>query len=319
MEYVDALYDALKILLDTDSKFIILGQNGIARRLNKIYPHKVFDTPISEAATYGAAIGASMSGMKPLVYSQEMDFMYLALDQIINHASSWPVMFNKKIRIPVVFRGLIDRSSAGAQHGQSPISLYAHVPGLKVVCPATPYDVKGLLLAAVNDPDPVMFFDDVWLYHTDGDVPENYYEVPIGKANVVKEGRDITIIALSYLVPEAVKAAEALTEQGFDAEVIDLRTAKPLDTETIISHVKKTRAALVAIPDWGFCGLDSQIASLIYKSCFNKLKAPVGIVSFPDRHISASTVLEKDYYPHAEDIKHKVLEILRGDLKYGDA
>jgi pyruvate dehydrogenase E1 component beta subunit len=309
MDYIDAMYDALTLLLDNDKDVCVIGQNGIARRFTEKYPGKVFDTPVSEAATYGMAIGASMAGMKPIVYSQKMDFMYLALDQIINECTAWQTMFNGKVKTPIVFRGMVERG-AGSQHSQSPVSIYAHVPGLKVVCPATPCDVKGLLIAAVNDPGPVMFVDDVWLYHTSEDVPEGFYEVPIGKARLVKEGSDITIIALSYLVPEAVKAAEMLKNSGYNAEVIDLRSIKPLDTDLLISRVRKTKKVLVAVCDWGFCGLDSYIASLLYENCFNVLKAPIGLVSFPDKHVSASAAVEKKYYPHAEEIKNKALEIL---------
>jgi pyruvate dehydrogenase E1 component beta subunit len=250
-----------------------------------------------------------MAGMKPIVYSQRMDFMYLALDQIINECAAWQTMFNGKVQTPIVFRGMVERG-AGSQHSQSPVSLYAHIPGLKVVCPATPYDAKGLLIAAVNDPGPVMFIDDVELYHTSSEVPQGIYEVPIGKANVVKEGDDITIIALSYLVPEAVKAAKMLKTGGYNAEVIDLRSIKPLDTDLLISHVLKTGKALVAVCDWEYCGLDSYIASILYEKCFNFLKSPIGLVSFPDKHVSASEILEKNYYPRAEDIKNKAIEIV---------
>ncbi|GHU41581.1 acetoin catabolism protein AcoB [Spirochaetia bacterium] len=309
MDYIDALYDALTLLLDTDDDVCVIGQNGIARRFCTKYPTRVFDTPVSEAGTYGMAIGASMVGIKPIVYSQKMDFMYLALDQIVNECSAWRTMFNGKIQTPIVFRGMVDRG-AGSQHSQSPVSLYAHIPDIKVVCPATAYDVKGLLIAAVNDPGPVMFIDDVWLYHTQSEVPQGLYEVPIGKANVVKEGADITIIALSYLVPEAVKAAEALKGMGIHAEVIDLRSVKPLDTELLIRHVQKTGRAMVAVCDWGFCGLDSYIASVLYENCFNVLKAPIGLVSFPDKHVSASAAVEKKFYPHAEEIKAKALKVL---------
>jgi pyruvate dehydrogenase E1 component beta subunit len=309
VDYIDALYDALTLLLDADKNVCVIGQNGIARRFTEKYPQRVFDTPVSEAGTYGMAIGASMVGMKPIVYSQKMDFMYLALDQIVNECTAWQTMFNGKVKTPIVFRGMVERG-AGSQHSQSPVSLYAHIPGLKVVCPATAYDVKGLFIAAVNDPGPVMFIDDVWLYHTQSEVPQGPYEVPIGKANIVKEGNDITIIALSYLVQEALKAAEALESLGYNAEIIDLRSAKPLDTELLVSHVQKTGKALIAVGDWSFCGLDSYIASVLYKNCFDALKSPIGLVSFPDSHVSASTEIEKKFYPRAEEIKNKALEIL---------
>ena len=264
---------------------------------------RVIDTPISEAATVGAAIGAACVGMRPIVFFPRMDFMYLTLDQIVNHCAFWHYMFNGRVNVPIVIRGIVNRGGEqGAQHSQSPFSVYTSIPGLKVVCPATPKDAKGLLIAAAEDGNPVIYIDDRWLYQQEEDVPEGYFTVPIGKANVCREGEDVTVIAASHMVLEAVKAADALSKDGISTEVVDLRTLKPLDSETILASVRKTKRAVIAIAEWDFTSVSSYVASMIYKHLYRELKAPIGLVNLPNTPAPAASSLERAYYPTAANI-----------------
>jgi len=251
-----------------------------------------------------------MAGMRPIVFHPRMDFMYLAMDQIINHCAHWYYMFNGKVNVPVTIRGIVNRGNEqGAQHSQSPFAMYIHVPGLKVVCPASPYDAKGLLIAAVRDDNPVLYFDDRWLYETKEEVPDEIYEVPLGKGKICREGSDVTIVAVSYLVQEAIKAAESLEKEGIFIEIIDPRTLKPLDIEIIVNSLKKTGKLVIAVPDWPCCSFSEHIVSMILKTDYNLLKSPVQYVNFPDSAIPASTALEKAFFPDYNDIIDAVKKI----------
>lgn len=312
MDYGEAINEAHRIALSKDSECFVIGQGvnnpwfvgkTTTGLLDEFGEKRVMDSPVSEAVMTGACIGAAMAGMHPVVFHPRMDFMYLALDQIINHCASWNYMFNGKVNVPVVIRGIVNRGGEqGAQHSQSPLAIYANIPGLKVVCPATATDAKGLLLAAIADPDPVIYIDDRWLYDSVEMVPEGYYEISIGKANILREGRHVTIIAASYMVKEALKAANELEKSGVFCEVIDLRTIKPLDFETIEISVKKTGKAVVAIEEWATASVSATIANGIYERCFGDLTEPVKLVTLPDAPVPASDVLEDVYYKQAKDI-----------------
>jgi len=319
--YGQAINDAHALLLERDKRFFVMGQGvdspwfvgktiiGLTKRFGY---ERIIDTPICEAAMTGAAIGAAMAGMRPVVFYPRMDFMYLALDQIVNHCSNWSYMFNGKVNVPMIIRGIVNRGGEqSTQHSQSPISLYAHIPGLKVVCPATAYDAKGLFISAYEDDGPVIFIDDHWLYDNVGEVPDEYYTVSIGKAKVVKQGKDVTVIALSYLVPEALKAASELKNKGVRVEVIDIRSVKPLDVDTIIESVLKTGLAVVACGDWEFCGLAAYISSIIYQKLFKLLKREIVQIAFPNIHIPASTPLEKAFFPKAQEIIKAVDTVIK--------
>ena len=275
IDYGEAINEAHRIALRKYPNCFVIGQGvnnpwfvgktttGI---VDEFGSERVMDSPVSEAAMTGACIGAAMAGMRPIVFHPRMDFMYLILDQLINHGASWHYMFNGKVNVPIVVRGIVNRGGEqGAQHSQSPLAIYANIPGLKVVCPATPKDAKGLLLAAIADPNPVIFIDDRWLYDQEGDVPEDYYEVPIGKANVLIEGKDITIVAASFMVKEAVDASKFLKDRGISCEVIDVRTIKPIDYETICESAKKTGRVIVAIEEWATASVSATIANEIYR------------------------------------------------------
>lgn len=310
--YAMAINEAHQQLLASDERVFVIGQ-GVESPwcvgtttlglVDKFGTERVIDTPISEAGVTGAAIGAAMAGMRPIVFHPRMDFMYLTLDQIINHCAHWYYMFGGKVNVPVTIRGIVNRGNEqAAQHSQSPFSMYVHVPGLKVVTPASPYDAKGLLISAVRDDNPVIYSDDRWLYQEEEDVPDEIYEVPLGKGRICREGSDVTIVAVSYLVREALKASNQLAAEGISAEVIDPRTLKPLDIDLIVNSVKKTGRLVVADPDWPCCGFSEHVAALVSTKAFEALKGPVGFVTFPDAPVPASTPLEKAYFPNYNNI-----------------
>lgn len=320
ISYGDAINEAHRIALKGDPNCFVIGQGvnnpwfvgrttvGLMEEFGK---ERVMDSPISEAAMTGACIGAAMAGAHPIVFHPRMDFMYLTLDQVINHCASWNYMFNGKVHVPIVIRGIVNRGGEqGAQHSQSPFGIYANIPGLKVVAPATAKDAKGLLLAALKDPDPVIYIDDRWLYEVEDEVSKEYYETPIGKANVLAEGSDISIIAASYMVKEAVKAAGELESEGISCEVIDLRALKPLDVETVARSVMKTGRAVVSIAEWAYASVAASVVREIYDRTFSVLKAPVEMVTLPDCPAPASETLEAAYYINAEDIKRTVRKII---------
>lgn len=320
MSYGVALNDAHRIMLKKYEECFVIGQGvnnpwfvgkTTVGLVDEFTSRRVMDTPICEAAMAGAAIGAAMAGMKPVVFFPRMDFMYLALDQIINHCASWNYMFNGQVNVPVVIRGIVNRGGEqGAQHSQSPLAVYANIPGLKVVCPATPKDAKGLFIAAVEDKNPVIFIDDRWLYDGEEDVPDGYYSTPIGKANVLKEGNDVTIIAASYMVKPSMEAAKLLEEKGISCEVVDLRTIKPLDEETVLNSTKKTNRAVIAVAEWDFASVSSHVAQIIYKEQFKTLKSAIEKVNLPNLPAPASNSLEKVYYPDANSVMEAVMKVM---------
>lgn len=313
MSFGEALNDAHRIVLKNDPKSFVIGQGvnnpwfvgkttvGLMDEFGK---NRVMDSPISEAGMTGACIGAAMAGMHPIVFHPRMDFAYLALDQIINHCASWNYMFNGKVHCPIVIREIINRGGEqGAQHSQSPISIYANIPGLTVVMPATPEDAKGLFISAVKSPNPVIFIDDRWLYDFEGPVPEGEFEIPLGKAQVLREGTDVTIIAASYMVHESMKLVDWFLDKHIDPEIINLRTIKPIDYEAIDNSISKTKRVIIAIAEWENSSVCKTIAEHIYKKHFNKLKSPVKIVCLPDCPAPAAQTLEQAYYCDSETIK----------------
>jgi len=239
LQYSLALNEALHQMMASDKSVFLIGQgvkspwyvgntcNGL---LKKFGSKRVIDTPVSENAVTGAAVGAAISGMKPIIVHPRMDFMFYAMDPIINQAANWHYMFGGKVNVPVVIWGIINRGGEqAAQHSQTLHSIFSHIPGLKVVMPATAYDAKGLMISAIKDPNPVIYIDDRWLYKEEGMVPKEIYSVPIGKGIIRKEGKDLTIVAISYLVREAMKAAESLKKQSIKAGGTNPRPKSPLD------------------------------------------------------------------------------------------
>ena len=319
--YVEALNEALHQQITADNRVFLIGQGvnspwyagnstvGLAERFGE---RRIIDTPISECCISGAATGAALAGMRPILFHARMDFMYYAMDQLANNAANWNYMFGGKLSVPLTIWGIINRGGEqAAQHSQALQAVFAHIPGLKVVMPATPYDAKGLLMSCVMDGNPVVYIDERWLYGHKGEVPEEMYTVPIGKGIVRKEGKDVTVVATSYMVFEAMRAAEMLEKEGVYAEVIDLRTLKPLDESLVFSSVKKTGRMVVADSGWKSFGAGAEIAARVVESgVFRCLRAPVARVSLPDMPAPASRTLEKAYYPDAMAIAETVRNVM---------
>jgi len=321
LQYSLAINEALHQMMELDPSVFLIGQgvkspwyvgNTAQGLLERFGEDRVIDTPVSENGITGAAVGAAIAGMKAVVVHPRMDFMFFAMDPIINQAANWHYMNGGKVSVPVVFWGIINRGGEqAAQHSQAIHGLFANIPGLKVVMPATAYDAKGLMIAAIQDPNPVVFVDERMLYRVEDPVPEEIYTVEIGKGFIRKAGKDVTIIAVSLMVHEAMKAAEALADEGVEVEVIDLRTVKPLDQEMILNSVRKTGRVVVADVGWKSFGVSSEIAALVAENAFDALKAPVLRVALPDCPAPASRNLEEAYYPMAEDIARAVRKITR--------
>lgn len=319
LSYSLAINEAFHQLMERDESVILIGQgvkspwyvgNTAQGLIKRFGGRRVIDTPVSENAMTGAAVGAALAGMRPVIVHPRMDFMLYAIDPIINEAANWYYMNGGKASVPVVFWGVINRGGEqAAQHSQALHALFAHVPGLKVVMPSTPYDAKGLLIAAVQDENPVVFIDDRWLYSLVDEVPEEFYSVPIGKGIIRRAGTDVTIVAISYMMREALEAVELLEKKGISAELIDPRTVKPLDLELIIESVKKTGKLAIADSGWRTGGLASEIGAAVAEQAFSFLRAPIKRIALPDVPAPASRSLEKAYYPNFQAIVQAVLEI----------
>lgn len=317
LNFALAINEALTQLMETDETVMLIGQgvtspwyvgNTCKNLLQKFGEHRVMDTPVSENATTGAAVGAAIVGMKTIVVHPRADFAVYAFDPIINEAANWYYMSGGRSSVPVVFWLIVNGGGEqAAQHSQALHTIFSHIPGLKVVAPATPYDAKGLLIASINDPNPVVFIDNRGLYNFEENVPKEIYEVPIGKAIVRKKGKDITLISFSYLLHESLKAAHKLLQHGIDAEVIDIRSLKPLDEKTILASVKKTGKVVVVDSAWKFCGYSSEIIALINEKIgSNTLKKPAMRINIPDSPAPASRSLEEAYYIDSDKIIQKI-------------
>jgi pyruvate/2-oxoglutarate/acetoin dehydrogenase E1 component len=321
LPYSLALNEALHQAMADDPSVFLIGQgvkspwyvgNTALGLLERFGPDRVIDTPVSENAMTGAAVGAALAGMRPVVVHPRMDFMLYALDPIINEAANWSYMNGGRASVPVVVWGIVNRGGEqAAQHSQVLHALFTHVPGLKVVMPSTPYDAKGLMIAAIRDSNPVVFIDDRWLYGQEGPVPEASYEVAIGQGVIRREGKDLTLASISYMAWEAGQAAADLEKEGIDVELIDLRTAKPLDEALLIESVRKTGRLVVADGGWRTGGWASEVAARVSERAFEALKAPVCRVTLPDCPAPASAALEQVYYPGAAAIGDAVRHALR--------
>ncbi|MBI1911346.1 MAG: alpha-ketoacid dehydrogenase subunit beta [Deltaproteobacteria bacterium] len=310
--YKEAILEATSRMLEQDKSVFVIGEGvddaggvfGTTKNLHlKFGKDRVMDSPLAENGITGIAIGAAISGMRPILVHMRVDFLPLTLDQIINHAAKWHYMFGGKLSVPLVVRAIIGRGwGSAAQHSQSLPSLFTNIPGLRVLMPATPYDAKGLLRAAVYDGNPVIIIEHRWLYDHMGHVPEDDYTVPIGKGIVRREGKDATVVGISYMAYEAMRAAEALSKEGIETEVIDPRTVKPLDMGLIIESVKKTGRLVIADTGWKECSVGAEIVARIMEESCGILKAPVVRVNLPETPTPASPALEKAYYPGVDHI-----------------
>lgn len=272
---------------------------------------RVEDTPLSENALTGVVLGAAVVGMHPMLVYARDDFMLLAMDQIINHAAKWSYTYGGRMSAPLILRAIIGRGwGQGPQHSQSLQSLFVHIPGLKVVMPVSPYDAKGLLLSSFKEKCPVIFIEHRWLHKEKGKVPEEYYTIPLASARVVKSGNDVTIVAISQMVSEAIKAADALDKKGIKAEVIDLRSLKPWDKQTILMSVKKTGHLVIADAAHLMCGMASEISATVAEEAVVYLRAPIKRICLAETPAPTSYKLEEFFYPNANQIVTAALEIL---------
>jgi pyruvate dehydrogenase E1 component beta subunit len=320
LQYSLAINEAFHQMMSSDESVFLIGQgvkspwyvgNTAQGLLERFGSDRVIDTPVSENAMTGAAIGAAIAGMKPIIVHPRMDFMLYAIDPIMNEAANWHYMNGGKVSVPVVIWGIINRGGEqGAQHSQAIQAMFSHIPGLKVVMPSTPYDAKGLMIEAIKDPNPVVFIDDRWLYNIEGDVPEDMYEVPIGKSIIRREGNDVTLVASSYMAYLANEAAEELAKDGIGAEVLDVRTVKPLDKVLLLESVRKTGKLVVIDGGWKSFGVGAEISSVVYEGAFEYIKAPVVRIALPDAPAPASLVLEMAYYPTTRNIVQAVRKIV---------
>jgi pyruvate dehydrogenase E1 component beta subunit len=280
------------------------GVFGVTRGIvEKFGSNRIRNTPISEAAIIGLGIGAALTGMRPVVEIMFMDFIACCMDQIVNQAAKIHYMFGGKMTVPMVIRTPAGAGlGAGPQHSQCLEVLFAHIPGLKVVMPSTPYDAKGLLISSIRDDGPVLFVEHKRLYGVKGEVPDDRYTVPIGKGDIKREGKDITIVAISYMVREALGAAKELEKQGISAEIVDPRTISPLDKEIILESVRKTGKLLIvheAVKNFGF---GAEVAAVVAEEAFDYLDAPVVRVGAPFTPVPFSKKAEEAYIPSKEKI-----------------
>ncbi len=321
LSYSLAINEALHQMMDSDPSVFLIGQgvkspwyvgNTAKGLLEKFGPERVIDTPVSENAITGAAVGAALVGMRPVVVHPRVDFMMYAMDPVINEAANWHYMFGGKSSVPVVIWGIINRGGEqAAQHSQSLHALFAHVPGLKVVMPSTPYDAKGLMVTAIKDDNPVIYMDDRWLYNLEGEVPREIHSVPIGKGIIRREGKDVTLVSTSYMVFESMKASEELETEGVEVEIIDLRSLKPLDEALLFESVKKTGKLVIVDGGWKTCGMAAEISALASENVFDYLKKPITRVTLSDAPAPASRILEKEYYPDSKTIVDAVKAVLK--------
>lgn len=322
--FAEALREAIRQSMEKDERVFVIGEDigvyggafGVtAGLIEKFGSGRIVDTPISEAAIAGACIGAALAGQRPIGEMQFMDFVTIAMEQLVLQAAKIRFMFGGKATVPMVMR-LPGGSGTGAaaQHSGSVESWFVNVPGLKVVVPSNPYDAKGLLLSAIEDDNPVIFIENKLLYKTKGDVPEDMYRIPLGQAKVAREGRHLTVIATSVMVNRAMEAAEKLKEEGIELEIVDPRTLRPLDSDTITKSVKKTGKALIvheAVKTGGFGG--EILSTIVESDAFDYLEAPVRRLGGLDIPIPYNRNLEYHAVPQVESIVVEARKLARGE------
>ncbi|MEX1254106.1 MAG: alpha-ketoacid dehydrogenase subunit beta [Dehalococcoidia bacterium] len=316
----EALRQTLREELLEDERVVLMGEDigayggsyAVTKGfLDEFGPDRIRDTPISESVVVGCGIGAAMGGLRPVVELMTINFSLLAFDQIVNNASKLYYMSGGQINVPLVIRMASGAGSQlGAQHSHSLEGWYAHIPGLKVAVPYTPADARGLLKTAMRDPNPVIFIEHTALYARKGDVPDGDYRIPFGQAEVYREGKDVTLIGYSGSVYQANGAADLLAKEGAEAEVINLRTLRPLDVETIVASVRKTHRAVVVEDDWKFGGFAGEIATIIMEQAFDDLDAPVARVCGADVPMPYAKELERAALPNERQIADAALELV---------
>lgn len=329
ISYREAISEALAQEMERDASVVVLGEDnaggagapgqedawggvlGVTKGLYHRFPGRVLDTPISESAFIGAAIGAATRGLRPVAELMFIDFMGVCFDQIFNQAAKFRYMFGGKAQTPVVIRTMYGAGlRAAAQHSQALYPIFTHIPGLKVAVPSSPYEAKGLLIQSIRDNDPVIFCEHKAMYDTTGEVPRDSYTVPFGEANVVREGDDVTIVAIGRMVSVAEQAAGQLSTSGIEADIIDPRTTSPLDAETILESVENTGRLVVVDEATPRCNLATDISALVAKEAFGSLRAPIEMVTAPHTPVPFSDALEDLYIPDAQRVAGVVKTVL---------
>ncbi|MCU1767386.1 alpha-ketoacid dehydrogenase subunit beta [Pseudomonas protegens] len=329
ISYQQAINEALAQEMRRDPSVFIMGEDvaggagapgdndawggvlGVTKGLYHQFPGRVLDTPLSEIGYVGAAVGAATRGVRPVCELMFVDFAGCCLDQILNQAAKFRYMFGGKAQTPLVIRTMVGAGlRAAAQHSQMLTSLWTHIPGLKVVCPSSPYDAKGLLIQAIRDNDPVIFCEHKLLYSLQGEVPEESYAIPFGEANFLRDGKDVTLVSYGRTVNTALDAARALAGRGIDCEVIDLRTTSPLDEDSILESVEKTGRLVVIDEANPRCSMATDISALVAQKAFASLKAPIEMVTAPHTPVPFSDALEDLYIPDAAKIEKAVLTVI---------
>ena len=319
LSYCQAIREALIQVFEEDERYFIMGLGiddynglfgstiGLSEKFGK---KRVMDIPVSENSVTGICTGAAIAGMRPVMCHARIDFLLVTMDQIVNHMAKWHYMYGGNNPVPVTIRCIIGKGwGQGAQHSQSLQSLFAFIPGLKVVMPSSPYDAKGLLVASLKDPNPVIFIEHRRLYNLTEHVPEEMYEVPLSQSAICRKGKDVTVIATSILVQEALNAAEKLALEGIDVEVVDPRTLSPMDRQTLINSVKHTGRLVAADTGHKTAGFAGEIISSIVEECYNELKSAPCRVTSPDIPPPTSYYLEDSYFPDSSNIVDAVRKV----------
>lgn len=324
LTYTQAINEALHIAMQQNSKLICYGLGtddpkhifGTTENLQeKFGVHRVFDTPTSENAMTGIAVGCALGGYPSVVSHQRLDFFLLAMDQLVNSAAKWHYMFGGQNSVPIVIRLIMGRGwGQGPTHSQNLQSWLAHIPGLKVVSPTSAHDAKGLMLSSILDQNPVVFLEHRWLGNSVSDVPEALYTIPLGQAKIVRPGADITLVGMSYMAVEAMRAADYLAQHHISCEVIDLRTIRPIDWDIVFNSVRKTRRILALDTSHPVCSVASEIVARVSSILFSDLRSAPSMLTNPDNPEPTSFGLTKHYHPGAEDIVTCVGKILGMDI-----
>ena len=317
--YAEALREAIREEMRADERVFIMGEDinayggsyTVTRGLREEFGDKrCRDTPLAESVFVGAGVGAAVGGLRPIVELMTINFSLVAIDQIINNAAKVHYMFGGAFKAPIVIRTPAGWAQVAATHSQTFEAYFAHVPGLKVVMPATPYDAKGLLKSSVRSDDPVFFIEHTKLYSSRGDVPEGDYTIPIGKADVKRQGKDVTIVTYSRMLFIALQAAKSLADEGIEAEVIDLRTLRPLDMDTVCESVRKTNRVMVLEEDWRSCGMGAEVASRIYEEAFDYLDAPIARLAAAEVPLPYAKNIEREAFPREEHVLRAARQLL---------
>jgi pyruvate/2-oxoglutarate/acetoin dehydrogenase E1 component len=317
--FAQAIREGLDQAMEQDPRVIVIGEgvpdpkaifNTTAGLRAKYGALRVFDMPLSENGVTGICIGAALSGLRPVMVHQRIDFALLAMDQLVNNAAKWHYMFDGKASVPMVVRMIVGRGwGQGPQHSQSLQAMFAQVPGLKVVMPTTAFDAKGMLIAAIEDDNPVLFVEHRWLHNVTDSVPSEVYRVPLDRARILHKGGDVTIVAFSHMAVESLLAARALSKLSLGVEVIDMRSVRPLDIETVAASVRRTGRLLVADTAYKTGGIAAELVSQIVELEFKSLKVAPKRVASPDHPVPTSHFMAEGYYPDSMTIAHAVLEL----------